>query len=138
MVEKRHARRLVRAIDTNVVLRLLMDDDPAQHRIATALLAEPVLLTLTVLVETGWVLLSRYRFSRAEVATLLNDLLDYDSIIVEKRAGIRWALDRFAARGDFADLLHLVAADRAVTFATFDRGVAIAAGSDSPVAVETL
>ncbi len=138
MGEKRHARRLVRAVDTNVVLRLLLDDDPVQHRSAVALLAQPLLIPLTVLVETGWVLLSRYRFPRGDVAQLLRDLLDYDGVVVPQHAGVLWALHRFAERGDLADLLHLVSAGDASSFATFDKGVAPAAGPDAPIAVETL
>ncbi len=138
MGEKRHARRLVRAVDTNVVLRLLLDDDPVQHRSAVALLSEPMLIPLTVLVETGWVLLSRYRFPRGDVAQLLRDLLDYDGIVVPQRSGVLWALNRFDQRGDFADLLHIVSAGDATRFTTFDQGIAPAAGPETPIPIETL
>jgi predicted nucleic-acid-binding protein len=54
------------ALDTNVVVRLLIRDDPAQADLAAQLVrGNQVLLTTTVLLETEWVLRSRCRVPRS-------------------------------------------------------------------------
>lgn len=128
----------MRAIDTNVAARFLLADHPEQTAAAIAIIESGVYIPLTVLLELGWLLTSRYRQSREVVAAALLNLIDLPSVQVAEVAIVRWALGRFGDGGDFADMLHLVAARDATAFATFDRGVAIAAGPDSPVAVETL
>lgn len=138
MVEKRLARRLVKAVDTNVVLRLLIADDPVQTAIAERELVNPVLVTLTVLLETAWVMRSRYAFSRDAIASVLARFIDRSMVTVEEPSMVGWAIERLRGGGDFADLIHLVAARSASSFATFDRGVARAAGPDSPIPIETL
>lgn len=138
MGEERTARRPVRALDTNVVLRLLVPDDPEQTRLAEAQLNGPVLLSLTVLLETAWVLRSRYGFAREQIVAILTYLLDQPRLVAEAADQLPWALDRYAEGGDLADLLHLVAARGADAFVTFDRAIAAAAGASSPVPVETL
>lgn len=138
MGEERYAWGLVKALDTNVVLRLLVADDPVQGPIAEREFNRPVLLTLTVILETACVLRSRYRFSRMQVAALLGALIDRSTVTVEAPDRLAWALGRYAQSGDLADLIHLVAARSATSFATFDRGVAPTAGDDSPLPIETL
>jgi predicted nucleic-acid-binding protein len=128
----------MKAIDTNVVIRLLIGDDPVQQVAAKALLREPVLVTVTVMIESAWVLRSRYGFDRASVAALLDAFLDYPNVLMQAETRVRWALSRYRTRGDIADLLHIAAAAPANTFTTFDRGIALAAGEESPLAVETL
>lgn len=52
------------AVDTNIVVRLLVADDPVQSQIAAGLFRQhPIFIALTVLLETEWVLRSSYRFS---------------------------------------------------------------------------
>ena len=138
MVQERSARRLVKAVDTNVVLRLLIADDPIQSAIAERELAQPVLVTLTVLLETAWVMQSRYGFPRDTVASVLLRFIDRSTVTIEEPMMVRWAIERLRLGGDFADLIHLVAARSATSFATFDRGVARAAGPTCPIPVETL
>ncbi|MEA3060987.1 MAG: hypothetical protein QOJ94_768 [Sphingomonadales bacterium] len=138
MVEKRAARRLVRALDANVILRFLIGDDAVQGEQACRLVATPCFASLTVLLETAWVLSSRYGFERAEVAQLLVGFIDLPSVAVEDLEALRWAVGRFEAGADFADMVHLVASRSFEAFATFDRGVARAAGPESPIPVETI
>nr|WP_132882899.1 type II toxin-antitoxin system VapC family toxin [Sphingomonas sp. JUb134] len=138
MGEERHARRVVKALDTNVVLRLLVPDDPDQTRLAEEQMQGPVLLPLTVLLETAWVLGSRYGFSRAQIVSILTHMLDQPQLTAEAVDQLPWALERYAAGGDLADMLHLVAARGADAFVTFDRAIAKSAGPNSPLPVETL
>ncbi len=128
----------MRAIDTNVAARFLLADDPEQATLAIDIMAGSVFVPITVLLELGWLLTSRYRQPRDVVATALLDMVDLPKVTVNDPALVRWALNRFAQGGDFADMLHLIAARDAAGFATFDRAIAAAAGPDSPVAIETL
>jgi predicted nucleic-acid-binding protein len=129
---------LVRAVDTNVPARALMRDDPVQTPIADAILRDGAYVSLTVLLELAWLLRSRYAQSRARVIRALLALADMPNVVVEEAAGVRWALGQLQEDGDIADLIHLVACRGARSFATFDTGVAPAAGTDSIVPVETL
>ncbi len=128
----------MRAIDTNVAARFLLADHPEQTATAVAIIGSGVYIPLTVLLELGWLLTSRYRQGREVVMAALLDLIDLPGVQVDNAAAVRWALGQFGTGADFADMLHLVAARDAATFATFDRGVAAAAGADSPLPVEKL
>lgn len=128
----------MKAVDTNVIARALVRDDPHQTAIADRVLGEGVFVPLTVLLETAWLLRSRYRFTRAEVAASLRSLLDMPAVVVDAAAGVEWAIGRLLDRGDFADLLHLVASRGSTEFMTFDTDVEADAGRDAPVAVRTL
>lgn len=127
-----------RVVDTNVTLRILIEDDPAQSRAAEALLGERLFLPLTVLLETVWVLSSRYRLSRGEIAALLDRLLELPAMIVDEPEGVAWAIERFRSGADFSDMIHLVAGRHERDFVTFDRQLAKAAGPDAPLSIVTL
>jgi predicted nucleic-acid-binding protein len=128
----------VRAIDTNVLIRLILVDDPVQYRIATDVIATDVLVPFTVLLETGWVLSSRYGLSHDRIATTLTSLLEIPTIHMAQEPAVRWALARYKEGADFADMLHLIAAGDVTGFVTFDRRIGRAAGPDTPVPIETL
>jgi predicted nucleic-acid-binding protein len=128
----------VRALDTNVLVRYLVRDDPVQTAKADEVLAERALVTPTVLLETVWVLASFYRRSRGEIVAALAAVLDQRNVAMANETGVRWALERLEAGADFADMLHLVEAENADRFATFDRRLARKAGADAPVTIETL
>ena len=128
----------MRAIDTNILVRYLMQDDERQALAATALLAEPCLIAHTVLLETAWVLSSVFGVDRAALAATLADLVELPSVSVADPDLVDWAFARFAAGADFADMLHLIASRQADRFTSFDRRLATQAGDDSPVAIETL
>jgi predicted nucleic-acid-binding protein len=128
----------VRAIDTNVVARLLTEDDPGQVAIAADIIAGGVFISDTVLLEVGWLLQSVYRQPREACAAALAGLLHTRSIVVEQPERLRWAVARYAAGADLADMIHLATLRGATSFATFDRAIARAAGPDAPLPVETL
>lgn len=92
------------AVDTNVLLRFLLADDPIQHRASVETLeqATAVILPLVALYEVGWVLNRTYGLSRAEIAAMLRGLTSIGSVefdVTEVEAGLAM-LD---AGGDFAD-----------------------------------
>ena len=129
----------MRAVDTNILARLILNDDAAQAQVAGAIVAEPFWVTISVWVELGWVLGSRLRLNRNVVADTLTALLAMETLHTAAPDGIAWAIARYRQGADWADLLHLVMArDAADRFATFDRRLAPAAGPAAPLSIETL
>lgn len=127
------------AVDTNILLRLVLDDDDAQLGAVRALMARDTLfVSLGVLLETGWVLLSRYRLSRGDVADTLVLIASLEGVVVARPALALWAIERYREGADLADMLHLVSAAKIGAFATFDRRIARHAAAGAPVAIETL
>jgi len=98
-------------LDTNVVVRYLTHDDSAQAAAVTKLFAslsadDPGFLSLTVIVETVWVLRGSYGLKKGEIADVLEMLLRSKEIIVERADLVVQALRKFrAARADFSDCL---------------------------------
>ena len=111
----------MRAVDTNVVVRYLTGDDPGQAaRARTVIDAGDIFVSTTVLLESEWVLRSVYGFSRTEVAAALRAFAGLPGLSVENPAVLADALD-CAERGmDFADALHLGAAEQCEVLLTFD------------------
>lgn len=128
----------MKAVDTNVLVRLLTQDDPAQGAIARERLSEPTFLPETVLIETEWVLRGRLGWSRTEVNRALRGLLALATTSVERPEMLAWALDRHERGADWADMLHLIAARHQQAFVTFDQALARRASEDAPVPVELL
>ena len=124
------------AVDTNVLVRLVIGDDARQLELATALLlTEAVYVPITVMMETEWVLRSRYQFGRERVATALTALLALPRVTAERGERLTWAIGCYAQGGDFADLIHIACLPREIrTFASFDQGITVA-GQDCPGAV---
>jgi predicted nucleic acid-binding protein len=110
------------ALDTNVIIRLISRDDPAQCREAHRLLTSTLcFIPDTVLLEAVWVLRSRYNASPQQIHAELSTLLGLPNVRVADAQRIRAALDWFGGGLDFADALHLASAQHAEAFATFDR-----------------
>jgi len=109
------------AFDTCVLVRFLVDDDPAQAEIAQDLMHEnTVYLSNTVLLETEWVLRSRYRKSPAELLDFFRLLVEVENVALEDIIRFEMALDWYATGADFADAIHLASCDEAEMH-TFDR-----------------
>jgi predicted nucleic-acid-binding protein len=129
----------VRAVDTNVLARLLLADDPVQHAIAVTISEKPIWITSTVWLELGWLLGKKLKVPRHVISDMFTALLSTNTVNTSDEDGLRWAIDRFRAGADWGDMMHLIMArDVAETFATFDRGIASAASGDAPLSVETL
>lgn len=114
----------MRAIDTNVVVRYLLADEPRQAAAARRLVdRHPCWLSLTVLLETEWVLRGAAGLARREVHRLLLAFAGLPTVSIEQPAVAARALDLFGAGMDFADALHACVADAAgcTAFASFDR-----------------
>ncbi len=109
------------SIDTNIAVRLLVNDDPIQTKRAARLLKrEQIFIAKTVVLETEWILRGVYELDRKHVNAALRALLSFERIVVEDEPAIFAALEVHAQGMDFADALHMVSSYRAETFATFD------------------
>lgn len=118
------------ALDTNVLVRVLVGDDAAQHDAAMARLkkmrkrGEAALVGPVVLAEAGWVLSSVYGFSRAQIVTALRGALATPPFVVLQRDVVIAALARYEkGPADFADYLILEQArvEGCSALLTFDR-----------------
>ena len=118
----------MRGVDTNVLVRFLVGDDPDQASRATNLFArattegERLFVAQIVVCELVWVLGYAYDKSRSEIASGLERLLRARQLLFEDVDQIQGALERFAAgEGDLADWLiwersRANGAERVVTF----------------------
>ncbi len=113
----------VKSVDTNILVRFVLNDDALQTPIARKIIDGGVRVGLTVLLETAWLLGSRGRMTRAELNETLRTLLDIETIHFDDAECVRIALDLHAKGADIADALHLVAARGSEAFVTFDKGV---------------
>jgi predicted nucleic-acid-binding protein len=128
----------MKALDTNVLARFALGDDPAQAQIAAETLEHPCFASDTVLLETAWLLSSRYGLDRQILVETLRDFLRIPHLSVSDPDAIAWAIDRFAAGADFADMMHIVASRAADSFVSFEKRLAQLAGPNAPVPIETL
>lgn len=99
-------------LDTNVLVRYIVQDDPAQARAATHLIERvltperPGIVDRVVLCELVWVLESAYGYARAQIAPVLRQLLATVEIRIESADRVNLALRSYEGAADFAD--HLV------------------------------
>ena len=116
------------AVDTNVLVRYLAQDDAKQSAAATQFIeqrlspAERGFVSLVALLETVWVMESRYGANAGLVADILGDLLDTAALEVQDAAAVRAALPRYRAGDvDLNDCLIVsLAAQRKARLVTFD------------------
>lgn len=115
------------ALDTNILVRLVVDDHPQQADIAVTLLkTHRARISSTVLLETEWVLRFSYKFPRENIHAFFQLLLQTENVDMEDGLAIKRALDWYAQGADFADALHLAVCGSAIMH-TFDRGFCKAA-----------
>ena len=112
------------AVDTNVVVRLLVNDDERQGAKARRLFeSDDVWIGATVLLEAAWVLESVYGLDGVEAAESLDRLLGLPNVCVETPGAIATALAAAKQGVELADALHLCRAPEDSVFATFDRAL---------------
>jgi predicted nucleic-acid-binding protein len=119
-------------LDTNILLRFLVLDDPAQSGRAVRIMGtlsedEPGFVSVVVLAETIWVLDRVYRQDRAAIADVVQELLSSDGLALEHPAAVAMALSATRDQSaDFVDaLIGAVAAEAGCERTlTFDRRAA--------------
>lgn len=123
-------------LDTNVLVRYVMQDDPKQSQKASRLIESltpeaPGFVPLVSLVELVWVLTSCYDLTRDQVGQALEALLRTKEIVLDRAEQVSQALRTFgASSANFADCLieRTAAAAGCGETMTFDAGAAKAAG----------
>jgi predicted nucleic-acid-binding protein len=125
----------MRAIDTNVLVRLLTGDDSKQVAAAEAFMAAAshAWVSHVVLVETIWVLDSVYDRQRKEIASAVATLLNHRTLVLQDPDVVEAALGQFMRRSSikFSDCMVLEIARKAghLPLGTFDRGLGALDGS---------
>lgn len=125
-------------LDTNILVRLVTNDDPVQSPKAAAIVAgADVFISRTVLLEAEWVLRHAYGLDVAAIGTVFDRLLSTASVSVESADDVRRAVTWFQAGMDFADALHLAGCPQTTErFVTFDKKlVKRAASTDGSIEV---
>lgn len=126
------------AIDTNVIVRLLVEDDSEQAQQARAVFAsEQVFIPDTVVLETAWVLSYSYGFDSAAIVDALHRLFGLPNVLLRDPAAVALALEWHRAGLDFADALHLSQSAQCSRLLTFDRRFVSRALGVSGTAVES-
>lgn len=112
------------AVDTNVLIRAVLQDDPRQGAVAAQILKEASLIAISLpcLCEFAWVLLRGAKLSTAEVATSIKDLLNTGKVAMN-RSAVEAGLAVLEGGGDFADgvIAHEGRHLGGETFVSFDR-----------------
>ncbi|HWE05234.1 MAG TPA: PIN domain-containing protein [Rhizomicrobium sp.] len=118
----------MRAIDTNVLVRLIARDDPEQTESAEEFVSKGAWISQLVLAETIWILDSAYERGRGEIATAIEMLLNRAQLSVQDADVVAAALAVFRSRSavSFSNALIVESARRSghLPVATFDRDVA--------------
>lgn len=120
------------ALDTNILVRFLVDDEPRQAGMARELLEGLIgeqsgFVCREVIVELVWVLERTYRFSRERIAGVLDALIATEELQIEASDDVARAALRYGRGGaGFSDLMIAAAAQRAGAQAlyTFDQKAA--------------
>lgn len=120
------------ALDTNVVVRFLVQDDKKQGKAATRFFndlteREPGYICREVIVEVVWVLERAYWLSRIQIAPAIEGLISSKELIVEDAERVGTALSRYQDGGaGFSDRMILLASQDAKcsNLATFDKALA--------------
>jgi predicted nucleic-acid-binding protein len=102
----------MKALDTNVLIRYLVQDDPPQARKAAvyiegaAAAGDQILISHIVLCETVWVLDSAYGYDRTEIAGAIEKLLQSATFVFEAKDVVSGAFEEYrSTKVDFADCL---------------------------------
>jgi predicted nucleic-acid-binding protein len=124
----------MRAIDTNVLVRLLTRDDPKQVAAADAFVQHGAWVSVLALAEATWVLTAVYERDADHVARAVEMLLNHDHLTLQDPEAVSAALEIFRARPTlgFTDCLLVELARKAghLPFGTFDRNLGKVDGTE--------
>lgn len=124
----------MRAVDTNVLVRLLVRDDPAQLKAAENFVGKGAWVSQLVLMETLWVLDAVYGRSAAQISAAVEIMLTHAQLTLQDAEVVAAALGQFRSRPKlgFSDCLVLESARKAghLPLGTFDRQFAKLDGTE--------
>lgn len=110
------------SIDTNLLVRLFVNDDKKQARFAEKLIENnAIYIAKSVFLETEWVLRYTYKIGSDVIRKLFEGILGVPHITVEDPGCIIKAMQWYALDFDFADALHLASSQSVDEFATLDK-----------------
>ncbi len=109
------------AVDTNVLVRLLTGDNPAQYKASLALFStEHIFVPVTVLLESEWVLRAAFGLSPADINDAFKRILGLPNVVVADSQRLAQAIAWHQQGLDFADALHLALSQGVDKLKTFD------------------
>jgi predicted nucleic-acid-binding protein len=118
----------MRAIDTNVLVRLITRDDERQVETAEEFVSKGAWVSHLVLAETSWVLDSVYDRTPEQIAKAIGMLLDHKQLTIQDQDAVEAALEKFRKNKgiSFSDLLILEIARKNghLPLGSFDRELA--------------
>ena len=118
----------MRAIDTNVLVRLITRDDERQVETAEEFVSKGAWVSHLVLAETSWVLDSVYDRTPEQIAKAMGMLLDHKQLTIQDQDAVEAALEKFRKNKgiSFSDLLILEIARKNghLPLGSFDRELA--------------
>lgn len=124
----------MRAVDTNVLVRLVSRDDRKQTAAAESFVSRGAWVSTLVLMEATWVLAAVYGLTHAEIATAIDMLSNHRDLTLQEPDSVAAALERYRSRPalGFSDCLILETARKAghLPLATFDRNLAKLDGAE--------
>ena len=124
----------MRAVDTNVLVRILARDDPKQVRVADEFVAAGAWVSLLALAETMWVLSTVYERDVPALGASVEQLLNHKDLILQDSEVVAAALETFRSRPalGFTDCLLLEVARKAghLPLGTFDRNLSRLDGAE--------
>jgi predicted nucleic-acid-binding protein len=110
------------AIDTNILVRIVTNDDSKQTERATKTLNNhAIFISKTVILELEWVLRFSYSLDRTVILSTLLQILATDGFTIEHSLAIEQSLQWYGQGMDFADALHLASSLHTKKFASFDK-----------------
>jgi len=123
----------MQAVDTNVLVRLVVRDDVRQVEAAETFVAKGAWVSLLVLAEMVWVLDAAYELERARIAMAVEMLLCHSDLTIQDADVVEAALSHFRkhAKVGFSDCLVLEIAKKAghTPLGTFDRALGKVGGA---------
>jgi predicted nucleic-acid-binding protein len=118
------------AVDTNIVIRLLTQDDAEQYQKAHRLFASnEIFIADSVILETEWVLRFAYQFDTGQINMALTQLFGLPNVHLNHPVLLVQVLEWHKHGLDFADAFHLAYTQQTKAFFTFDRKMVNAAKS---------
>lgn len=127
----------MRAIDTNIVVRLLINDDPRQAaRARETIENEPVRVATTVILESAWVLRRSYGMAQGAIVEALRLFTGHKNILLSDPEIVKRALELADKGLSIADAVHLASTPDCSSFVTFDRAMQKVAANIGGIRVE--
>jgi predicted nucleic-acid-binding protein len=118
----------MRAVDTNVLVRLITRDDPRQSAAAESYVEKGAWVSVLVLTEATWVLSTVYELTPREIARTIEMLLNHRDLVLQDAETVVEALELFREKPalGFSDclILHLARKAGHLPLGTFDRSLA--------------